>query len=113
MKIDSATRRRLGLPSRSKFNNVPTIIDGIRFSSQREGKRYEELKQLQKCGEVVWFIRQAPCHLPGGVKYLADFVVIWACGEVTVEDVKGMKTPMYRLKKRQVEAIYPIHIKEI
>jgi hypothetical protein len=38
--------------------------------------------------------------------------VFWVNGVVTIEDVKGMKTPMYILKKKQVEAIYPITITE-
>jgi hypothetical protein len=52
-------------------------------------------------------------HLTGGVKYVCDFLIFWADDTVTFEDVKGMRTPMYKLKKKQVEALYPIIITEI
>lgn len=96
-----------------KFGAIRTEIDGIKFDSKKEAKRYQELLFLQKTGEVLFFLRQTPFHLPGGTKYLCDFVVFWKNGDITFEDVKGMKTPMYSLKKKQVEALYPIEIKEI
>ena len=96
-----------------KFKAKPVIDDGIRFASKKEHKRYLELKLLQKYGEVIFFLRQVPFYLPAGVKYLCDYQVFWTDGNVTFEDVKGMKTPMYILKKKQVEAIYPITITEI
>lgn len=96
-----------------KFGAIRTEIDGIKFDSKKESKRYQELLWLQKTGEVLFFLRQVPFHLPGNVKYLCDFVVFWKNGDITFEDVKGMKTPMYSLKKKQVEALYPIEIKEI
>ena len=95
-----------------KFKAKPVIDDGIRFASKKEHKRYMELKFLQKCGEVLFFLMQVPFHLPGKVKYLCDFQVFWANGDIKFEDVKGMKTAMYILKKKQVEEIYPIKITE-
>jgi hypothetical protein len=56
---------------------------------------------------------QTPIHLPGNVKYVCDFQVFWADETVTFEDVKGVKTPVYNVKKKQVEAEYPIKITEI
>ena len=50
---------------------------------------------------------------PDAYKYVCDFQVYWANGDITFEDVKGVKTPMYLLKKKQVEALYPITITEI
>jgi hypothetical protein len=96
-----------------KFNAKPTTLDDIKFSSKAEAKRYSVLKLLEKSGEVIFFLRQVPFHLEGGIKYVCDFLVFWADGECSVEDVKGMKTPMYILKKKQVEARYPIKITEI
>ena len=96
-----------------KFKAKPTTIDEIKFSSQKEAKRYNDLKILQKLGEVLFFLRQVAFPLDGSTKYICDFLVFWANGEVTVEDVKGMKTPMYILKKKQVENKYPFEIKEI
>ena len=96
-----------------KFNAKPVTDDGIRFASKKEHKRYLELKKLEEIKEVLFFFRQTPIHLPGNVKYVLDFVVFWANGEITFEDVKGMKTPIYNIKKKQVESIYPINITEI
>ena len=96
-----------------KFGAKPSILDDIRFASKKEQKRYQELKVLQQHGELLFFLRQVPFHLPGGVKYLCDFMNFWQNGSVTIEDVKGMKTPMYILKKKQVEKLYPITITEI
>jgi len=106
---------------KSKYHNIRTEVDGVKFASKKEAKRYGELKMLQKAGEVKWFICQPRFDLPGGIKYYADFLVVWAAkreaillfGEaVTVEDVKGMKTRVYTMKKKLVEATYPIKREE-
>jgi len=98
---------------RHKFRAIPTEVDGIKFASKKEAKRYRELRLLEKSGELLFFIRQTPWHLPGNVKYLSDFFCFWKDGSATVEDVKGMKTSMYILKKKQVEALYGVVITEI
>lgn len=95
-----------------KFHAIPTEYDGIKFASKKEAKRYKELLLLKKAGDILFFLRQVPFHLPGNVKYLCDFVIFWTNGEVIFEDVKGVKTPMYILKKKQIEALYPIEITE-
>lgn len=96
-----------------KFRAISTKTDGISFASKKEAKRYNELLLLQKSGEVLFFLRQVPFHLAGNTKYLCDFMVFWADGNVTIEDVKGIKTPMYILKKKHVEDLYPVKITEI
>ena len=96
-----------------KFHAIRSESDGFKFASKKELKRYEELKMLRQTGEVLFFQMQPPFHLTGNVKYVCDFQVYWANGDITFEDVKGVKTPMYLLKKKQVEALYPITITEI
>ena len=96
-----------------KFKAKPCQEDGIKFASKKEYKRYKELQILQQCGEVIFFLRQVPFHLQAGVKYVCDYLVFWASGNVTIEDVKGVKTDMYILKKKMVEATYPIVITEV
>ena len=96
-----------------KFKAQPTEHDGIKFSSKKEGRRYQDLKLLQRAGDVVFFLRQVPFHLPGNTKYVCDFMVFWQDGGCTIEDVKGHRTPQYIAKKKQVEAVYPIKITEI
>lgn len=96
-----------------KFRAIPTELDGIKFASRKEARRYRELRLLEKSGELLFFLRQVPFHLPANVKYVCDFLCFWKDETVTIEDVKGIKTPLYILKKKQVEAIYPIEITEI
>ena len=99
---------------RHKYNATPTETDGIKFASRREAKYYTELKARKEAGEVIFFLRQVPFHLPGGVKYVADFMEFLADGSVRVVDVKGMETPTYKAKKRMVEAIYaPVKIEVV
>jgi len=96
-----------------KFRAIPTELDGIKFASRKEAKRYRELRLLEKSGELLFFLRQVPFHLPANVKYVCDFLCFWKDETVTVEDVKGIKTPLYILKKKQVEATYPVSITEV
>jgi dsDNA-binding SOS-regulon protein len=102
----------MGKYHQHKFRAKPTVRDGFRFDSKKEAKRYDDLKLLKRAGEVVFFLRQAPFHLPGNVTYRIDFVVFWSDGNVTFEDVKGVRTPQYITKKKMVEALYPIEIEE-
>jgi hypothetical protein len=102
--------------------------DGIVFASKKEMNRYLELRMLQKVGAVAFFLRQVPFHLPGKTKYLADFLVVWNQfrfglnnpmhypwwkERMSIEDTKGCRTEVYRLKKRQVEELYPVKIREL
>lgn len=96
-----------------KFRAKRCEVDDIKFSSKKECKRYLELKILQQKGDILFFLLQVPFRLPGGVKYICDFLVFWADGNVTIEDVKGVKTPLYILKKKQVEELYQVTIQEI
>ena len=99
-------------PTPSKYHAVISEADGIKFRSKKEKKRYLELMILKKVGEVDYFLTQVPFRLPGNTKYLLDFMVFWNNGKITYEDVKGMRTPMFIMKKKQVEALYPIRIEE-
>ncbi len=97
---------------RHKFNAKPTTLDGMRFDSKAEARYYQRLKTRQLAGEVLFFLRQVPFHLPGGVKYVCDFLVFLTDGTAEFVDVKGVRTQTYAIKKKQVEALYPIEIKE-
>jgi hypothetical protein len=97
---------------KSKYKAIPTIIDGIRFASKRESQFYTALKLLKEKELISYFLMQVPIILPGAIKYIVDFQVFYSDGNVRYIDAKGMKTPMYNLKKKQVEALYPIIIEE-
>ena len=94
-----------------KFGAVKCQSDGIKFPSRLERDYYEQLKLRQKSGDVLFFLRQPVFDLPGGVKYLCDFAVYLADGTVEFVDTKGLDTPISKLKRKQVEEIYPIEIK--
>jgi len=97
----------------SKYRYRKTEVDGFTFDSIKEANYYVTLKRLKAAGEVVLFLRQVPFHLPGGVKYVADFMVFHASGEVEIVDVKGVKTAEYKIKKKMVEHHYQITIHEV
>ena len=97
---------------KSKYNSKITTEDGIKFHSKKEAKYYQVLKARQHMGEVLFFLRQVPIHLPGNTKYVIDFVEFWKNGSVHWVDVKGKRTPAYIRSKKQVEALYPLKIEE-
>lgn len=101
----------------SKYRNERTKVDGITFDSKAEADRYCELKLLQHAGEVQWFIRQPRFLLQEGfvkdgvehkpIDYVADFLICWNDGQISVEDVKGVKTRTYLDKRKLFEKRYP------
>lgn len=98
--------------NRHKFKTKITIRDGIKFDSQKEALYYDQLKLKVKAGIVLFFLRQVPFDLPGGIKYRCDFQIFNADGTVQFIDVKGVRTRGYIDKKKQVEALYPVTIEE-
>jgi len=97
--------------------------DGILFGSKLERIRYDELKLLERAKAIEYVRRQVPFTLlawSAGLgrsveigKYIADFCYFDAkLKRDIVEDVKGMRTPVYQLKKKMVKACYGIEIHE-
>lgn len=102
---------------RHKFNAKPTVVDGIRFDSKAEAKRYTELKLMERGGAIQDLQLQPSfdLHSPDGTKittYRADFSYV-EYGERVIEDVKGVLTPVYRIKRKWMKAEHGIEIKEI
>lgn len=103
--------------SKSKYDNVPTEVDGIKFHSKLEGRYYVELEFRRKAGEVLYFLRQVPFHLPGGVIYRVDFMEVGLhsgsrAGAVWIKyvDTKGYDKRESTNKIKMVEAIYHVKI---
>ena len=100
---------------KNKYNNIKTIVDGITFDSEKEAMRYGELKLLEKARIVSNLRLQVKYDIViNNIKvcsYIADFVYIQD-GKEIVEDVKGMKTTIYVLKKKLMFAVFGINIKE-
>lgn len=109
----------------SKYNSRKTIIDGITFDSKKEAKRYVELKNKQEEGKITNLRLQVPFELVPSftieidgkkrkrrnIRYIADFVY-YEDSKKIVEDVKGRKTDVYKLKKKLFEYKYKVTIKE-
>lgn len=96
-----------------KFRAKPTQVDGFKFPSQKEARYYVNLKLRVRAGEVLFFLRQVPIHLPGGTKLVIDFLEFHADGMVHFVDTKGIKTETFKIKRREVEALYPFDIEVV
>lgn len=94
-----------------KFKAKQVENDGVKFGSKLEARWYTIIKDMQDSGEVLFFLRQVPFHLPGGVTYRADFMIFFSDGHVEVWEAKGYETPEWKIKQKMVEDIYPIKIK--
>lgn len=106
---------------RSKYHAKKTCVDGIAFDSKREADRYLVLKSMEEDGAIEDLRRQVryelvPAFDVGGrhcrpVYYVADFVYV-EDGKEVVEDVKGMRTDVYRIKSKLFARRYGKVIKE-
>lgn len=94
--------------NRHKYNAKQTTIDNIIFPSKKEADYYCNLKLRQKSGEVLFFLRQIPFYLPGGIIYRCDFLEFRTDNSVHFIETKGMKTPDFKLKMQLVEEAYPL-----
>jgi hypothetical protein len=93
-----------------KFGAISCVRDQKKFPSKLERHYYDLLVNRQKCGDVIFFLRQVPFDLPGGVRYVVDFQVFLANGEVEFVDTKGKDTALSIAKRKMVEDLYPIEI---
>lgn len=100
----------------SKYRAIKTKVDGITFDSKREAARYVELMTMHKAGEITEPVLQLKFPLVVNEElicsYRADFVYERA-GVVVVEDVKGVRTAVYRIKKKLMAALLHIEIHEV
>lgn len=95
---------------RNKYRAKPVEIDGFRFASKAEARRYQELLLLEKARKITKVTLQPAyiitindhkiCKVIGDFHYTEN-------GKIVVEDVKGMDTPLSRLKRKLVKACYP------
>lgn len=125
MKIGRKLSEILGVgktPGRSKYRAVRTTVYGVTFASKKEAARFIELKALEAAGKICGLTLQPryPLHSKTGVRicnYVADFLYFDGDKPIRkkmrVEDVKGVKTPMYRLKKKWAECEHGITIIEV
>lgn len=100
----------------SKYRAKRTEVDGIMFASKAESRRYITLRDMQKRGEIHNLELQPRFRLEvNGVKicdYIADFRYRDESGDEVIEDVKGVITPQYRMKRNLMLAVHGIEILE-
>jgi hypothetical protein len=99
---------------RLKYNNKKIEIHGFKFDSQKEAKRYNDLNMMANVGVITNLRLQVPFELipaqKGGIRneramvYVADFVYV-ENGKTVIEDVKGMLTDVYRIKRKMMKLI--------
>lgn len=111
---------------KSKYGNQPVVINGEKYRSKKEARRHAELLVMARAGLVAGLCREVPFELAPGVKfkgdarakpavrYVADFVYTDITrGAVVVEDAKGMRTDVYKLKRHLMLAVLGIEVVEV
>ena len=102
---------------KNKYNAKKITIDGHDFPSTREAERYCELKLFLRAKEIRNLELQPRFLLQDGfvdkegnehkkIEYVADFMYVDKDGKTIVEDVKGVLTDVYKLKKKMFLKIY-------
>lgn len=109
--MDGYVPKRKKMTIKHKFHAERCEREGIKFPSKLERKYYDQLKLLQRAGDVLFFLRQCPFDLPGGIVYRCDFLVFYADGTCEVIDCKGIETEGFKLKRKLLEESYPIKLK--
>ena len=102
---------------RSKYGNRKTEIDGIVFDSLAESKRYADLKLLQAAGEISglkvhpkYILQEAFDHHgihERAITYEGDFEYYSSEGIIVCEDVKGVQTESFKIKRKLFVKKYP------
>lgn len=102
---------------RSKYNAKKKVVDGHLFHSTKEAERYCELKLFLRAKEIQNLQLQPRFLLQDGfvdkegnehkkIEYVADFMYVDKSGKTVVEDVKGVLTDVYKIKKKIFLKIY-------
>lgn len=105
-----------------KYKSVRTTVDGITFDSKSEARRYSQLRLLEREGQIIDLELQPSFILAPSVrfsdskrtkpalKYVADFEYI-ENGIKIIEDVKGMQTPVFKIKRHLMKVIHNIDLR--
>jgi hypothetical protein len=103
-------------PKKSKYNSKKIEVDGLKFDSKTEYKRWTELVLLEKSGHIQNLQRQVTFELQPKFKkkgvsyraitYVADFTYVVG-GVLIVEDRKGFCDQKFPIKKKLFEYKYP------
>ena len=103
----------------AKYNNTKIRVGGRLFDSKAEAARWQELQMLERAGEITELERQVEYELvpkqkgERAVKYIADFRYIDHDGKTVVEDTKGVKTPVWIIKRKLMLRVHGIRVREV
>jgi hypothetical protein len=103
----------------SKYRNRKATRGTEHFDSEREAKRWDELKLLAAAGEIGGLCRQVrfvvipPNGEDRGTIYVADFLYVERSGQCVIEDAKGFATNEFKLKKKLMRQQYQIEVREV
>ena len=104
---------------RSKYGNRKVTYYGITFDSKKEGEHYLFLRSEQLAGRIkdlacqTAFVVVPKVGKEREVKYIADFTYRDSEGNLIVEDAKGFRTDVYKIKKKLMLWRYGIEIREV
>ena len=102
-----------------KYNNTKIRVDGRLFDSKAEAARWQELQLLERAGEITELERQVEYELipkqkgERAAKYVADFRYVDHEGKTVVEDTKGVKTPVWIIKRKLMLRVHGIRVREV
>ena len=108
----------------SKYNSKKTVVDGQKFDSKKEARRYQELLLMEKAGVIKNLSRQVKFVLIPSQRYESGKVSERECsykadfkyeedGKNVVEDVKGFRTKEYIIKRKLMLYQYGIRIRDV
>lgn len=123
--LPASANRSAPKPVVSKYKNKKVQTDEANFSSEKEHRRYQELKLLEKAGVIRGLELQKRFVLAEGyeyngkkvppLRYFADFVYEDSRSEhmtPIVEDCKGYQTGVYKIKRHLMFAVHGIQVFE-
>lgn len=124
MRITAAQFKAVPVKKEGRVKNArKTEVDGIKFDSALEARRWSLLSTRAKLGHITGLRRQVPIPLQGRdgpvltptgrpMRYVADFTYLDGEGREVIEDAKGHKTEVYLIKKA-ILAAQGITVREI
>jgi hypothetical protein len=107
-------------PKESKYHAQKVEVDGIKFDSKKESRQWKELCMLEASGGISNLRRQVSFELQPkytnnkgehirAINYVADFVYE-KDGKTYVQDTKGVRTDVFKIKKKLFEAKFKDYI---
>ena len=107
-----------GAQNNNKYNAKKVMIDNITFDSINESKFYLHCLCLMRSEQITSFTMQQEFELQPAyinhdghkirkISYLADFILTYPNNHKRIIDIKGMETPVFKLKKKMFEYKYP------